>query len=201
MHKNDRDEKEMLSARQGKALLRLARRAISQELGMLPAGQEDDPDQTLKDNALQARRGTFVTLKKRGELRGCIGSLAASESIVEGVRSNALNAAFHDSRFSPLQGDELADIEVEVSILSEPCLLAYTDSEDLTRKLRVGVDGVILRKGPQGATFLPQVWAQLPDPEEFLSHLCRKAWLPPDAWRRERLKVYVYQVQYFEEEG
>ncbi len=115
------------------------------------------------------------------------------------MRRNALNAAFHDSRFSPLAREELEEIAIEVSILTEPVLLAYADGGDLLTKLRKGMDGVILRKGSQSATFLPQVWEQLPRTEDFLSHLCRKAWLPPDAWRRERLEVFVYQVQHFSE--
>ncbi|MBW2621146.1 MAG: AMMECR1 domain-containing protein, partial [Deltaproteobacteria bacterium] len=78
--------------------------------------------------------------------------------------------------------------------------LEYQDSKDLLAKLRINVDGVILRKGPASATFLPQVWEQLPRPEQFLSHLCRKAGLPADDWKESRLDILTYQVQYFEEE-
>ena len=198
MQKNDQSQSHPLSAAQGRILLGLARRSIAERLG-LPCGDPGESAELYGDKALQAQRGTFVTLKKHGELRGCIGSLVASESIVEGVRRNALNAAFHDSRFSPLAREELEEIAIEVSILTEPVLLAYADGGDLLTKLRKGMDGVILRKGSQSATFLPQVWEQLPRTEDFLSHLCRKAWLPPDAWRRERLEVFVYQVQHFSE--
>jgi AMMECR1 domain-containing protein len=77
--------------------------------------------------------------------------------------------------------------------------LAFSDPEELLRKLRPNVDGVVVRRGHAGATFLPQVWEQLPKKEDFLDHLCLKAGLPRDAWRRAGLTVSTYQVQYFEE--
>jgi len=91
-------------------------------------------------------------------------------------------------------------VDIEVSILTEPKLLEYRDSSDLLSKLRVNVDGVIIRKGSASATFLPQVWEQLPKPEEFLAHLCMKAGLPANTWKKGALKVKTYQVQYFDEE-
>ena len=188
-----------LSKNQGQALVRLARRTIMERLGQKTAGDESD---NLTDSSFQEMRGTFVTLTKKDQLRGCIGSLDTTESILEGVRRNAVNAAFNDPRFSPLKTGELEQVDIEVSILTEPQPLEYQDSADLLSKLRVNVDGVILRKGSASATFLPQVWEQLPLPEKFLSHLCEKASLPGDAWEneKEKLEVLTYQVQYFEEE-
>jgi AmmeMemoRadiSam system protein A len=119
--------------------------------------------------------------------------------MVAGVRDNALNAAFHDPRFSPLRKKELDQVHIEVSVLSEPVPLAYTDTDDLLSRLRPGTDGVIIKKGLASATFLPQVWEQLPQPEAFLSHLCMKAGLPAGQWRGGDLTVLAYQVQYFEE--
>ena len=153
----------------------------------------------LEDADLQTRSGTFVTLKIKNRLRGCIGSLDSSASIIEGVRRNALHAAFHDPRFSPLSTAEFDGTDIEISVLTPPLPLAYTDASDLLSKLRVDVDGVIIRKGAASATFLPQVWEQLPLPEDFLSHLCMKAGLQADAWRQGGLDVQTYQVQYFEE--
>ena len=115
------------------------------------------------------------------------------------MRRNAINAAFHDPRFPPLSERELEKVDIEVSILTEPQPLEYADGEDLLTKLRVNVDGVIIRKGHASATFLPQVWEQLPDPEDFLEHLCMKAGLSSNAWRNTKLDVLTYQVQYFEE--
>jgi AmmeMemoRadiSam system protein A len=138
-------------------------------------------------------------LKRNGRLRGCIGNLSDNMPILEGIQLNAIQAAFHDPRFPPLNPEELAELEIEISILSRPKPLEYQSSADLISKLRVNVDGVILSKGFAGATFLPQVWQELPDPEQFLSHLCRKAGLPSDAWRKTPLKVMTYQVRHFDE--
>ena len=141
----------------------------------------------------------FVTLHKKGRLRGCIGYLEAREPVVEAVKDNALNAAFRDPRFSPVMPSELPDLDIEVSVLTEPRPLQYAGVRDLLEKLRPGVDGVIIRKGFSSATFLPQVWEQLPDGREFLGQLCLKAGLPADAWMRGDLEVLTYQVQCFEE--
>ena len=188
----------MLDERQGNILIRLARQTITEHLH-LPV-REPVREAELDDPDFQAKRGVFVTLKKHGSLRGCIGSLVGQESIVNGVRRHALNAAFHDSRFPPVTADEVPDLRIDISVLSEPRPLAYTDDKDLLKKLRPHVDGVILRApGGVGATFLPQVWEQLPDPQLFLSHLCLKAGLPQTAWQSGQLEIDTYQVQHFEE--
>jgi hypothetical protein len=184
---------------QGMALVELARRTIQENLGVqVPANPK--LAEALTDAALKVKAGTFVTLTMNGQLRGCIGSLEPREPLAEGVKHNALNAAFRDPRFSALTKKELEKVHVEVSILTDPKPLAYTDSKDLLKKLRPGIDGVIIREGYAGATFLPQVWEQLPDKEEFLAHLCMKAGLVPDEWKKGKLEVQTYQVQYFEEE-
>jgi AmmeMemoRadiSam system protein A len=94
----------------------------------------------------------------------------------------------------------LDQIDIEISILTAPQPLDYTDSVDLLSKLRTDIDGVIIRHGGASATFLPQVWEQLPRKEDFLNHLCQKAGLASDMWRTSKLKVLTYQVQYFDEE-
>ncbi|MBU0728630.1 MAG: AmmeMemoRadiSam system protein B [Proteobacteria bacterium] len=185
---------------QGLALVELARQTISMKLGRNIDGKTGKKLQARLDAPpLKEKHGTFVTLHLDGQLRGCIGNLQASESIIDGIKTNAVNAAFGDPRFSPLTADELDKIDIEISILSEPKPLAYTDGRDLIAKLRPGIDGVIIRQGFRSATFLPQVWDQLARPEEFLSYLCRKAGLPTDAWQSSGLEVLTYQVQYFEE--
>ena len=184
----------------GQALIKLARQTIMERLGLKISGKKSDlVVAAVKNDALKACHGTFVTLKIAGNLRGCIGSLTAEESILDGVKRNAVNAAFHDPRFSPLTIEEIEDVDIEISILTEPQPLEYTNGVDLISKLRVNVDGVILQKGRAGATFLPQVWEQLPRPENFLSHLCVKAGLYANAWENTRLQISTYQVQYFEE--
>ncbi|MDT8378061.1 MAG: AmmeMemoRadiSam system protein A, partial [Desulfotignum sp.] len=129
----------------GKKLVQLARAVISRKL-KLPAATETEPDLSDFPSALlEEKRGVFVTLQKNGRLRGCIGSLEGRESVLEGVKHNAVNAAFHDPRFSPVGRTEMADMDIEVSILSEPKPLEYSDYKDLLAKLRPGIDGVIIR--------------------------------------------------------
>ncbi|MEE4607597.1 MAG: AmmeMemoRadiSam system protein A [Desulfobacteraceae bacterium] len=187
-----------LSQAQGQLLVRLARQTIARRLGQT-VEDVDIAARAAEDPAFQRRSDTFVTLKIGGRLRGCIGSLAAEETIGQGVQRNALNAAFNDYRFAPLTAEELARTTIEVSVLTPPTPLDYRDADDLVAKLRPGVDGVILRQGSRSATFLPQVWAQLPRPEAFLDHLCLKAGLGPEAWRRGEVQISTYQVVYFEE--
>jgi len=194
---NSIDSSQSLKKHQGQALVRLARQTIAERLGKKSITV--DPE-TLADSAFQDHRGTFVTLTINKQLRGCIGNLDSTESILAGIKRNAINAAFHDPRFPSLKAHELDRVDIEVSILTEPHRLEYRDSKDLLAKLRVHVDGVILSKGSESATFLPQVWEQLPKPEQFLSHLCMKAGLPADDWEKSRLEILTYQVQYFEEE-
>jgi AmmeMemoRadiSam system protein A len=190
-----------LSAKQGQCLVRLARLTLAHRLHQTVATDEAHSLETaLQAPIFACRCGTFVTLKKSGTLRGCIGTLAADAPLAENVRRNALNAAFQDPRFPPLTPEEFHQIDIEVSILTPPAPLTYTDAERLLDMLRPGIDGVILRKGGASATFLPQVWQQLPRREDFLLHLCLKAGLPAQAWRDGDLQIETYQVQYFEEE-
>ena len=179
---------------QGRILIKFARETIAGQLDVASGTSLEDH---LKEPAFQENRGVFVTLYKKGQLRGCIGSLSASVPIIEGVKDNAINAAFKDHRFSPVSREELDLIDVEVSILTEPQLLEYNDSDDLLNKLRPGVDGVMIKEGGASATFLPQVWKQLPDIASFLSHLCQKAGLPHDQWRYGGVQVKTYQVLCF----
>jgi AmmeMemoRadiSam system protein B/AmmeMemoRadiSam system protein A len=188
------------SQKQGQALVKLARLTIADKLKADDRqGDNGDVPLMLEDDCFQAHCGTFVTLKTRGKLRGCIGNLTSSETVLNSVRRNALNAAFHDPRFAALTIEELHGTDIEVSILSEPQPLTYLNGPDLIGKLRPHIDGVIIRKGHASATFLPQVWEQLPEPESFLRHLCLKAGLSSDAWQDDQLEVLTYQVQYFEE--
>ncbi|KPJ99547.1 MAG: hypothetical protein AMJ60_04635 [Desulfobacterales bacterium SG8_35] len=186
-----------LTEEQGRALLRLARAAISAKLGI----SEKITDNELADPTFQEQRGTFVTLKIKNQLRGCMGCLTPSETILEGIERNAVNAAFNDPRFPQLTAPELEQAEIEISILTNPRELEYSGGNDLLQKLRPNTDGVIISKGMARATFLPQVWEQLPGAADFLAHLCRKAGLSPDEWQKGELNVSIYQVQYFHENG
>ncbi len=184
---------------QGQRLVQVARRTIASKLDILDEPDKVIPDRDLADPSLREKRGTFVTLKTRGQLRGCMGCLTPSETILEGIQRNAINTAFNDPRFPKLTSIELDQAEIEISILTSPQELEYTEGNDLLEKLRPNIDGVIINKGQARATFLPQVWKQLPRPQDFLAHLCRKAGLSPDEWEKGELGVSIYQVQYFHE--
>ncbi len=193
-------ESQHLSPEQGRLLVKLARQTLAERFAKkIPQNDIDALNIALNDPCFQSACGIFVTLTLNGQLRGCIGNLTSEEPIRTGVCRNAINAAFHDPRFAPLSAAELEQVEIEVSILSEPRPLGYRDSADLLMKLCPHVDGVIARKGHASATFLPQVWEQLPQPQDFLSHLCMKAGLAADAWERSKLEISTYQVQHFEE--
>ncbi len=198
---NKHDPSATFTEEQGRTLVKLARHTLMEQLGRkISVSESDGHNRAQQDAGFKSYCGTFVTLKIKGQLRGCIGNLTAKETVWDGVKRNAINAAFHDPRFPPLTDQELDQTEIEVSILTEPRPLEYRNGQDLTQKLRVKVDGVIIRKGHASATFLPQVWEQLPQPEAFLSHLCMKAGLSADAWKDPELEVLTYQVQYFEED-
>lgn len=193
-------DKLVLNATEGQTLLALARHSIATRLGIRSdVDAEKELAAKLNQSIFDARGGTFVTLKKKGQLRGCIGNLGADESLQAGIRRNAMNAAFRDPRFSPLTASEISETDIEISILSPPLPLAYTDADDLCRRLQPGVHGVVLQHGSAGATFLPQVWEQLPTPEVFLSQLCLKAGLAANTWRHEKVEILIYTVQHFEE--
>ena len=177
-------------------LLKLARETItSQARGRrVPSVDIEAVSEDLQHDA-----ACFVTLTKHGQLRGCIGSLEARQPLALDVHDNAIGAAFRDPRFPPVGAGELDELHVEISVLSKPEPLSYDGPDDLIAKLRPGVDGVVIERGWNRATFLPQVWESIPDPHEFLQHLCLKAYLPADAYRRPGLDVYTYQVEKFEE--
>lgn len=186
------------SGEEGLLLVRLARFTIAEKLGVpLDEAEKSELKKRLKQAVFAQKRGVFVTLHIEGALRGCIGSLESDETVRRGVIENALNAAFHDPRFSPLTNEELDRVDIEVSVLSTPKRLFHATPEELVSKLEPGKDGVIIAKGVAKATFLPQVWDQLPKASTFLSHLCTKAGLSSDEWKTQGLEVMTYRVQYF----
>ena len=139
---------------------------------------------------------TFVTLERHAQLRGCIGMLEPVRPLVEDIAANAFAAAFRDPRFPPLTSAEFADLELHISILSPAQPMRFESEDDLIWQLRPGIDGLILHDGFRRGTFLPSVWAQLPDPSQFLRHLKQKAGLPAEYWS-ETLQVERYTTQMF----
>jgi len=187
------------SVSRGDTLIALARHAIAANPGI--EGKEAAVDETDISDAgwLQEATATFVTLTMHSQLRGCIGSLEAHRPLIEDVQANAVAAAFHDPRFAPLDRDEYGDVKIEVSVLSalEP-IHAHNENIALSRISR-DIDGVVFKYGAHQATFLPQVWDQLPDPQQFMEHLKLKAGLSADFWHPEVL-LYKYQVSKYREQ-
>lgn len=174
-------------AAHGACLLALARQAIGAQIGANPAP-------VIPDEAwLRECRATFVTLTLDGNLRGCIGRLAADRALGVDVVENARMAAFSDPRFKPLTAAEFARCVVEVSLLSVPKRLEFADEADLLGQLRPGEDGLILECAGRRGTFLPQVWKSLPEPRQFLAQLRLKAGLPADT-RLERCNITRYRA-------
>ena len=175
----------------GDALLATARAALARAFDRAGVTEPRHP-------ALAEPGATFVTLTQRGELRGCIGTLEAHRSLREDVAHNALAAAFRDPRFAPLAARELAITRVEVSVLSAPAPLPVADEADLLARLVPGVDGIVLSWRRQRATFLPQVWEQLPEPRDFIAQLKRKAGLDARFWADD-VRIERYTVAKFKE--
>jgi AmmeMemoRadiSam system protein B/AmmeMemoRadiSam system protein A len=176
-------------------LLKLARSTITARLKdqQFTINPEEVPQ------GLKEKRGSFVTLHIGKSLRGCIGTILPVDPLYESIHKNALNAAFRDPRFPPLTLDELDKVHLEISVLTVPKEISFTDGEDLKRQLKPNVHGVILSQEGRSSTFLPQVWEQLPDKEEFLEHLCLKGWMSRTCWKDPKTKVEVYEAEVFAE--
>lgn len=186
----------LLTPEERSYLLKLARDSITNAVLHYPPPQIS-PE--ILSPSLVEPGASFVTLTIEGDLRGCIGSLEAHQGLAEDVRERAVQAALEDYRFPPLSKEEVDLIHIEISRLTKPEALHYEKPEDLPRLLKPNIDGVILKQGFRRATFLPQVWEQLPDPQDFLSHLCTKMGAPHDLWRKAVLQVMIYQVEEFHE--
>jgi uncharacterized protein len=182
-------------------LLQLARKAIEH---YLDSGSvltiEDIKDKSKLPESLTEEKGCFVTLTVHSALRGCIGHLLPVQSLYQDVIDNALHAAFEDPRFPAMVKKELEDVTIEISVLDVPKKLDYKDENDLIEKLTKTKPGVIIKKGVQQATYLPQVWEDLADSEEFLSSLCMKAGLSPNEWKTG-VDIEIYGVDKFTEEN
>lgn len=174
-----------------KELLSLARSTLVKYL------QEEraSPPEEVKKKYSQ-KQACFVTLTKKGELRGCMGSLYPRQELWRDVVENSINAAFKDSRFPPVRPGELPNIKIEISILSLPKKLEFRTPEELLAKLNSKY-GVILQRGMSSATFLPQVWEQISEKQDFLEHLSLKAGLSKDAWKKA--DFWIYEVEKIKE--
>jgi hypothetical protein len=178
-----------LSPAQRRRLLTIARETITQYVrsGTLPPIQETDP-------VLSAQNGAFVTIKRRGQLRGCIGNFVSRDPLYRTIMTMAVAASTQDPRFTPMTPVELNDMDLEISVLTPMRLI--TD----VKEIQVGRHGLYLVKGRHSGTLLPQVAAEYGwDRLTFLEQTCRKAGLPPDAWK-EGAEIYVYEAEVFGED-
>jgi len=173
---------------QGEILLDVAKQSIWHGIkkgSALSVTVDDYPEE------LHSLRATFVTLEIQHNLRGCIGTLTAYRPLVSDVAYHAHAAAFSDPRFPSLQPNEFINLDIHISILSQPEPMQFDSEEQLLQQIRPGIDGLILSDGVYKGTFLPSVWESLPNPRDFLTQLKQKANLPPEHWSKT-VKVERY---------
>ncbi|ADP78049.1 AMMECR1 domain protein [Methanothermus fervidus DSM 2088] len=186
----------MLSEEEGEFLIKLARKSIEE---YVKNGKKIDPPKELP-KSLTEKRGVFVTLKKNGELRGCIGYPEPIKPLAEATIDSAISSATSDPRFPPLKPAELKEISIEVSVLTKPKLVEVENPQEYLKKIKIGKDGIIVEKGFNKGLLLPQVPVEQNwDVEEFLCNACMKAGLPPDCWFDSETRIYKFQAQIFEE--
>jgi len=179
-----------LSTADKQLLLQVARDSIAAQL----KGKAATPVKALSP-VMEEPRGAFVSLHRRGQLRGCIGFIEAVKPLLQTVREMAPAAAFQDPRFGPLQADELADLEIEISVLTPMRLIKTTD------EIEVGKHGLYIVRGLNRGLLLPQVATQYHwDRRTFLEHTCNKAGLPPDAWKDPDTQIFIFRAEIFAED-
>jgi uncharacterized protein len=142
---------------------------------------------------------SFVTLTVKERLRGCIGAIEAYQPLILDVQEHAVAAALDDYRFPSVRMSEIQIIQIEISRLSPLQALEYSKPNDLIEKIRVDLDGVLIKYNGRRATFLPQVWEKVTGKDQFLSQLCLKMGSPADLWRNQKIQVFTYQVEHFKE--
>ena len=185
-----------LSEDEKRELLSLARQSIANA-----ACGENPPVVNLEEKSVSLREpgATFVTITRKGDLRGCIGTLEPYQPLILDVIEHAAAAAMNDFRFLPVRPEELDELELEISVLTRPKKITYSSIDELYQLITPGRDGVVIRDGARRATFLPQVWEQLPELDEFMGHLCRKMGASADYWKKSKLEISMYQVIEFRE--
>lgn len=180
----------------GKRIVKLARETIET---YLEEGKRPEPPEEISEE-MKEERGVFVTLKKNGNLRGCIGRPLPTEPLISALMDSAIRAATKDPRFPRLEPEELPQITVEVSVLTLPKKLDVEDPKKYPEKVEVGEDGLIVKYRGREGLLLPQVPIEQDwDAEEFLSQTCVKAGLSPDNWLKEGVEIEKFSAQIFKE--
>ena len=163
----------------------------------IEAGEAFPVDSENYSTNLQKHKSSFVTLYKNGKLKGCIGRIKAERPLVVDVVDNAYSAAFSDSRFSKIRSKDLHILTIQISVLSPLENITFLSEQDLIDQIRPGIDGLILKKGANQGTFLPQVWENLPRSESFLRQLKQKAGLKKDYWS-DKIRIQRYTTISFQ---
>lgn len=180
----------------GRHLVRTARRSVDRAV----ADDASPSPPNHYPSVLDERRGAFVTLRKAGSLRGCIGEPYATQPLIRSVVSAAVGAATRDPRFPPVGEPELDAITVEVSALTSPASIDAADPTAVVEAVEIGTDGLIVTDGERSGLLLPQVAVEQDwDAETFLAETCRKAGLPRDRWRTDDVTIERFAVDRFEE--
>ena len=188
----------MLTKEDGDFLLKVARKAIENYLknNTVIKTPEDIP------SILREKMGVFVTIHERKDLRGCIGYPEPVKPLINAVIDSAISAATGDPRFPPMQLDELGMVDLELSVLTPPQRVQVKAPQEYLEKIVVGTDGLIMEKGFNKGLLLPQVpveWGW--DVKEFLTNTCLKAGLQPDCWYDDKVEVYKFQAEIFQEKS
>ncbi|SEQ36555.1 uncharacterized protein, PH0010 family/AmmeMemoRadiSam system protein A [Amphritea atlantica] len=186
---------ESYSQDEQRLLVQLARHAVVRGIAGL---EPERPAGYLIPSELERPRACFVTLKIDGQLRGCIGNLEANGALADAVLRNSYLAAFRDQRFEPVSESERQQLEYEISVLTPMQPLPVSCEADLLATLRPGIDGLLFEAEGRRATFLPSVWEQLTQPEQFVRQLRLKAGLPADYWS-DAVQCWIYQTIRIEE--
>ncbi len=178
----------MLNEQQRKVLLKVARQAVEAAAENVPYAPETD------DPVLREIGAAFVTLRSRGNLRGCIGTVEPKEPLIENVADMARAAAREDPRFQPVETSEVSDLKIDISLLTPPKRVGDV------KEIEVGTHGLIMEQGPHRGLLLPQVPVEWHwDREQFLDHTCLKAGLPKGCWRTGA-DIYSFTAEVFGEE-
>ncbi len=184
------------SADEKKFMLELSRKSIE---NYLEKGSELVVDEKDVPEKLKEQMGCFVTYSKNSQLRGCIGNILPQSKIYKCIIENSVKAALEDIRFPPIKKEELKEVEMSISILSEPVFFGNGGGIELLELLSEGEYGVILMRGESQGTFLPSVWETIPDEIDFLENLCLKSGMEKSCWTDTETEIYIYNAEDFSE--
>ncbi|MBR9691520.1 TIGR00296 family protein [Candidatus Woesearchaeota archaeon] len=186
-----------LTVKQAEKLINVARESISAFF----EDKEYEVSESVKKE-FSMERGVFVSLYVKEQLIGCIGFPEPIMGLAESVAKAAKSAAFEDVRFPPLKREQMKDLRVELSVLTEPEVIKVKNPSEYPSKVKIGVDGLIIRDDFGAGLLLPQVATEWNwDAKEFLDNTCKKAGLSPDCWNNMKRNVYKFQAQIFTEQN